>query len=84
MRNVTEECGRPVSWIRFNPDNIKGADGRVIKVTLGTRYKTLLKWVAASMERNPTDYGGAVADVVYLYYDDSEPDRVTFISRSIE
>lgn len=81
MINVTEEFRRPASWIRFNPDNIKGSDGRVIKVSLAERYSTLIKWVKESMKRNPADHG-AIADVVYLYYgDEAESERKTLIAK---
>ena len=81
MCNVTEEFGCPASWIRWNPDNIKGADGRVIKVSLAERYRTLIKWVKESMKRNPADHG-AIADVVYLYYgDQAESERTTLIAK---
>ena len=84
MCNVTEEFGCPASWIRWNPDNIKGADGRVIKVSLAERYRTLIKWVKESMQRNPADHG-AIADVVYLYYGDkAESERTTLIAAHTE
>lgn len=62
------------------PDS-KGSDGRVIKVSLAERYRTLIKWVKESMQRNPADHG-AIADVVYLYYgDQAESERTTLIAK---
>jgi hypothetical protein len=57
--------GKPVFWIRYNPDEFKLPDGTKATITLHKREEHLLEWVRYARERIPE----AFVEVVHLFYD---------------
>lgn len=70
MVNIAQAFGIQTVFIRYNPDKLKGADGKKVVTTLYRRRDTLIRWVKHCMEAEqaPAKHG-AFATAIYLYYD---------------
>lgn len=66
--------GKPVIFIRYNPDDFKNKDGNKIKITNVKRHNTLIKWVKKCF-RTKWDQG---IHVKYLFYDEYDESNSVF------
>ena len=66
MVNISQTYGgKPVFWIRYNPDSFKLPDGTPSTITDSQREAHLLEWVTFAHQYIPKEY----VEVIYLFYD---------------
>ena len=66
--------GKPVIFIRYNPDDFKNTDGKKSKITNVKRHTTLVKWVKKCF-RTKWEQG---IYIKYLFYDEYDETNTTF------
>jgi hypothetical protein len=65
---ITQACGMPCIFIRYNPDQFVDNRGIKSKISKSKREKTLVTWVKHSMKQIPSHETEFVR-VLYLFYD---------------
>ena len=73
MVNLVHVRGMPVTFIRYNPDVYEPAKGQR-RMNRPQREKKLIEWVQYAIEHPPQ----AVANVMYLFYDDHDNTNTEF------
>ena len=69
MINISQSFGgKPVFWIRYNPDAFRLPSGELAYITQRQREEHLLEWIRYGHTSPPTEY----VQVIHLFYDECE------------
>jgi hypothetical protein len=74
MRNIVEQHGLPIRWIRYNPDVYEPAKGQR-EMKREQRETVLLEYVRWAISHTPME-SGDISNVLYLFYDEHDKNKL--------
>jgi hypothetical protein len=71
-------------YIRFNPDSYKDKNGKKHNPDISTRLRALKMEIEKQMQRIENDENEDLVDIVYMYYDEKQPEPTSQSVASLE